>query len=78
MWPPFSQLKQLLAIEISGASGLAFVAVELSPVLPGILSAVPPFLPEVVSFLVGLILVGRLSPSDSPLLLMILVLVDIL
>ena len=47
-------------------------------VLPGILSAVPPFLPEVVSFLVGLILMGRLSPSDSPLLLVILVLVDIL
>ena len=43
-----------------------------------ILSAVPPFLLEAVSFLVGLILVGRLSPSDSPLLLVILVLVDIL
>ena len=37
----------------------------------------PLFLPEMVSFLVGLVLVGRLSPSDSPLLLMILVLVDI-
>ena len=46
--------------------------------LPGVLSAVPPFLPEAVSFLVGLVLVGRLSPSDSPLLLVILVLVDIL
>ena len=42
-----------------------------------VFSAVPPFLPEMVSFVVGLVLVGRLSPSDSPLLLMILVLVDI-
>ena len=30
-----------------------------------------------VSFLVGLVLMGRLSPSDSPLLLVTLVLVDI-
>ena len=46
--------------------------------LPVILSAMPLFLPKVVSFLVGLILMGKLSPSDSPLLLVILVLVDIL
>ena len=42
-----------------------------------VINAVPSFLPEMVSFVVGLILVGRLSPSDSPLLLVILVLVDI-
>ena len=42
-----------------------------------VFSALPLFLPEVVSFLVGLVLVGRLSPSDSPLLLRTLVLVDI-
>ena len=28
LWPPFSQLKQLLVTELSGASGLAFVAVD--------------------------------------------------
>ena len=37
----------------------------------------PPFLPEVASLLVGLDLIGRLSPSDSPLLLVTLVLVAI-
>ena len=35
---------------------------------------VPPFLPEVASLLVDLDFIGRLSPSDSPLLLVILVL----
>ena len=44
---------------------------------PDVLSAVHPFLPEVASLLVGLVLMGRLSPSDLPLLLVILVLVDI-
>ena len=38
----------------------------------------PLLLPEVASFLVGLILMGRLSPSDSPLLHVTLVLVDIM
>ena len=42
-----------------------------------VFSAVPPSFPKMVSFLVGLVLVGRLSPSDSPLLLVILVFVDI-
>ena len=42
-----------------------------------VFSAVPSFPPKMVSFLVGLILVGRLSPSDSRLLLVILVVVDI-
>ena len=37
----------------------------------------PPFLPEVASLLVGLDLMGRLSLSDSPLLLVTLVLVAI-
>ena len=37
----------------------------------------PPFLPEVASRLVDLEVIGRLSPSDSPLLLVILVLVAI-
>ena len=37
----------------------------------------PPFLPEVASLLVDLKVIGRLSPSDSPLLLVILVLVAI-
>ena len=41
-----------------------------------VFSAMPPSFPEMVSFLVGLILMGRLSLSDSPLLLVILVLVD--
>ena len=41
-----------------------------------VFSAVPPSFPEMVSFLVGLVLVGRLSPSGSPLLLVILVFVD--
>ena len=40
-------------------------------------SAVPLSFPEVVSFLVGLVLMGRLSLSDSPLLLVILILVAI-
>ena len=46
-------------------------------VLSVVFSALPSFLPEVVSFQVGPILMGRLSPSDSPLLLVTLVLVDI-
>ena len=37
----------------------------------------PPFLPKVASLLVGLDLMGRLSLSDSPLLLVTLVLVAI-
>ena len=37
----------------------------------------PPFLPKVASLLVGLDLMGRLSSSDSPLLLVTLVLVAI-
>ena len=37
----------------------------------------PSFLPKVASLLVDLDLIGRLSPSDSPLLLVILVLVGI-
>ena len=41
LWPSFSQLKQLLVTELSGASGSAFVAVDPGPVLPGILSTVP-------------------------------------
>ena len=41
-------------------------------------SVVPPFLPEVASLLVDLKFIGRLSPSDSPLLLVTLVLEAIL
>ena len=37
----------------------------------------PPFLPKVASLLVDLEVIGRLSPSDSPLLLVILVFVAI-
>ena len=37
----------------------------------------PPFLPGVASLLVDLEVIGRLSPSDSPLLLVILVLAAI-
>ena len=70
----FSQLKQLLATELNGVSGSASVVVDPSLVY----SALCLFLPEVVSLLVGLVLMGRLSLSDSPLLLVILVLVDIL
>ena len=70
----FFLLEQLLATESNGASGLAS-AVSAPGLM--ILSAVPPFLPEVASLLVSLVLMGRLSPSDSPLLLVTLVLVDI-
>ena len=59
-----------------GASGLASVAVDPWPTLNVVFSAVPPSFLKMVSFLVGLVLVGRLSPSDSPLLLVILVFVD--
>ena len=41
-----------------------------------VFSDVPPSFPKMVSFLVVLVLVGRLSLSDSPLLLVILVFVD--
>ena len=41
-------------------------------------SMVPPFLPEVVSRLVDLEFIGRLNPSDSPLLPVTLVLEPIL
>ena len=44
---------------------------------PNVLSTVPPFLPKVASLLVDLDLMVRLSPSDLPLLLVILVLVAI-